>query len=858
MTGVQESYYSERYRKMVEAMIKFDFRFQTIARFLLVSVLFVSLGICGAGAATLKAVTIGDDPGTVTISLSEKVPFKVIRVDDREVLIALKNIDRARMVSKKGKPGSVIKDVAVEELSGGVIALVVTGSRRFDSVGSAWDKTGSNLVVQLKEKGKPKKIPTPGKKQPQRAKKAAVSKPSQKPSQKPAKVASVVKQAPAGAKVKKPGKLDYVPVKRAASIFQGDINDILIEAEVPGCGSKEMEKAVNFLKQESWEEGGDLLNTIIGQGSASCLEPAYYLRAYAGLMAAGVDDYQKNLTAIRLFQDALVAYPDSDLLPFALAGLGILQTRLKNPAAAEGFFAIIRDHHRDYPGLAQVLYNLGLIYEEKGYNEQALAYYKEVFEKLPENAYVVDAGLGVGKMLFKKRFYIDSLNTLSHLLKSNPEKTYDSPELLRSIGDANFELGRTAPARENLTRVMNLFPDIPGKDMIMARIAETYAIEKNDKRAESIYRLVIDTYPGGEGFLNSSMGLAILLTDLEEKKAIYSMVKEDFSEHKLASVAMIRLAEIYAQEGEYAKCIEEIETLLATHPQGLRYEAVKLMQRAYEALFDKQLGEGRYPDVLERFEKKHVILDRMESRSVYLTVGLAYLEARLYEQAFNQLIKAYKLFKRDSRSDSLLFGLGVAMDETDRKDDALRILTGFVKRYPKSANLSEASVRMGNILTGKKKFARAAESFDRAYGATSDRIQKGEILAWKSEVYKAQDDWPQASTLLTRAANEFAMAPGDNSDLLSSTYTRLGESFLEQKLYVKAADAFVLALKFGGGGEARADIGFMLGDAYQKANVLEKARKAFEKIAALDDSIWSRLAKERLATLDLAEKVKNS
>ncbi|MBI9087747.1 MAG: tetratricopeptide repeat protein [Desulfobacterium sp.] len=835
-------------------MIKFDFSFQTIARFLLVSVLFVFLGICRAGAATLKAVTIGDDPGTVTISLSEKVPFKVIRVDGREVLIALKNIDSARMVSRKGKPGSVIKDVSVEELPGGVFALVVTGSRRFDSVGSAWDKTGSNLVVRLNEKGKPKTPPVPDKVQPQRAKKAAVAKPAPKP----AKVASVVKPVPPVSKVKKTAKRDYVPVKRAASIFQGDITDILLKANVQGCRSGEMEKAINLLKRELWTEGGDLLDTLIGQGGASCLEPAYYLRAYAGLMAGDVDDYQKNLTAIRLFQDALVAYPDSDLLPFALAGMGILQTRLKNPAAAEGFFAIIRDHYKDYPGLAQVLYHLGRIYEEKGYNEQALAYYKEVYEKLPENVYVVDAGLGVGKMLFKKRFYIDSLNTLSHLLKSNPEKTYDSPELLLSIGEANFELGRTVPARENLTRVLNLFPDIPGKDMIMTRIAETYAIEKNDKRAESIYRLVIDTYPGGEGFLNSSMGLAILLTDLGEKKNIYSMVKEDFSEHKLASVAMIRLAEIYAQEGEYAKCIEEIESLLATHPQGLRYEAVKLMQRAYEALFDKQLGGGRYPDVLDRFEKKHVLLDRMESRSIYLTVGLAYLEARLHEQAFNQLIKAYKLFKRNARPESLLFGLGVAMDETGRRDDALRILTGFVKRYPKSANLSPAAVRMGILLTDKKKFARAAKSFDRAYVAARDRLQKGKVLARKSEVYKAQNDWPQVSTLLARATKEFGMAPGDNFEVLSTTYTRLGESFLEQKLYVKAADAFVLALKFGGGDGARADIGFMLGDAYQKANVLEKARKAFEKIVALDDSIWSRLAKERLATLDLAEKVKNS
>ena len=50
----------------------------------------------------------------------------------------------------------------------------------------------------------------------------------------------------------------------------------------------------------------------------------------------------------------------------------------------------------------------------------------------------------------------------------------------------------------------------------------------------------------------------------------------------------------------------------------------------------------------------------------------------------------------------------------------------------------------------------------------------------------------------------------------------------------------------------------MVGDAYQKGNVPAKAREAFEKVVATDDSIWARMAKERLDTLDLADRVKRS
>jgi len=290
----------------------------------------------------------------------------------------------------------------------------------------------------------------------------------------------------------------------------------------------------------------------------------------------------------------------------------------------------------------------------------------------------------------------------------------------------------------------------------------------------------------------------------------------------------------------------------------LRYEAVKLMQRAYEALFDKKLKDGSYPEVLNIFEKKHVLLDGMESGKIHLTVGLSYLAGRLYGQAFNQLTKAYKLYGQNQWPESLLFGLGTAMDETDRKNDALSTFSGFVKRFPASDKFSEASFRMGDILVDKKEFAKAVTSFDLAYGASHDPIEKGNILVHKGRVYKAQNNWPQVSDLLIMAAREFALAPGTNYQLISNTHTQIGESYLEQKLYLKAADAFVMALKLGDKKEPRADIGFMLGDAYQKANILKKARAEFEKIASMDDSIWSKLAKERLATLDLAQKAENS
>jgi tetratricopeptide (TPR) repeat protein len=105
---------------------------------------------------------------------------------------------------------------------------------------------------------------------------------------------------------------------------------------------------------------------------------------------------------------------------------------------------------------------------------------------------------------------------------------------------------------------------------------------------------------------------------------------------------------------------------------------------------------------------------------------------------------------------------------------------------------------------------------------------------------------------------DFAAAPGANYDILAVAYKTLGNTYLSLESYVQAADAFSKALNFSEGNRAKANLGFLLGDAYQKGNSIKKAKEAFEQVAGNSDSVWARLARQRLTTLELAETVINS
>ncbi len=842
----------------------------------------------------VKNILIRDNPLSVEFDVTGRAPVKVIRISDKEVLVAIKNVVLARGVKVQGAENPALSSVSVEALDGNVLAVVVTAKKAYEKIGSSFDRSNTRLTVALEQKAAPvspppkpvpesepspvlesasKKVPGPAMDKPvparsdenipvtgKKTESAPVPEDINKTPSVPVQPKTESKSDPGVKQIATSSDPPvYVPPKRTRSEFRGDISDIHRGSDpLLGCDSRAIGNALLLIKKELYTDAYKILDQYLFQENFSCLEQVYYLKAYVYYKGIKDGDYAKLIRAERMFQDALVSYSQSRYIPFAYAAMGMIQSRLKNNSAAEGYFNIVRQAYPDYTGMPEIEYYLAGIYDEKGYTEKALKLYKQVFESPLDNNYIFSAGLGYGKALFDKRQYFDALSILNYVVKNDIKKVYESSDLLMYTANANFELGLSTAARENFVRAMNLFPDIPDRDMVLSKVGDAFGMENNDDKALKIYELVREKFPDTPGFINASIGIARYLKTDPEKIQIYEMVKTRFPENTYARIAMMRLAEIYQKNGEYDKCIKEIEDLLSTHPRGLRYEAVKLMQRAYEALFKDQLKADEFTSVLNRYESEHVRLDKMSSRLIGFRVGTAYLEAGLYEEAFNQLISSYKRYKRSERPPELLFGLGIAMDESGRDEDALKLFASFSKRFPKNRNRVEALTRMGRIHYEKNRTAEADAVFKKAYAVSKNPVDRGGILMYHSDVYEKKGDLQAASRLREQAVKAYASAPGNQYDHLARSYKALGTTYLELKSYVKAAEAYAKALDFSQGERAKANLGFLLGDAYQKGNIMDKAKAAYEHVAQTYDSVWARMAQQRLTTLDLAGKMINS
>ncbi|WP_158406144.1 tetratricopeptide repeat protein [Desulfobacula toluolica] len=814
----------------------------------------------------IKNVQIQDNPLSVKIFVTQKVPVKLIQVEKKEILVAFKNVKLEKGFKIKGNGRSSIKDIAIENLQGNVMAFILTGYRPYGYIKSGFNTSDLSFFINLEKKdndqGRQKKVVKKS------AVKSAVALKQQLSQKEKAKENIQSSSSPGTLKdvakplLKKPAKIltgsVHIPSKREKGKYNGDISDLVHFIEKMGCDSKQIANCLLFLKKNLYEEALDVLDQYVSQENFTCLEQVSFLKAYAFYLGVKKGDFNQLVKAQRFFQDALVSYPDSSLVPYGYAAIGMIQKKINNISVAEGYFNIVKQGYPEYSGLAEILYNLADIYDQKGYEDKALTYYKKVFEDAMENSYIPDAGIGYGKALFKKRQYLDALEVLNYVVQSNPGKVYASHELLLHIGNADFEVGRIKTARQTLTRVLNLFPEIEDRDLVLSKIGDTYGMENNHEKAIRVYELVREKFPDSQGYIASSIGIARYLKEDQGKIDIYTMIKNKFPENKFARISMMRLAEIYQANGEYNKCITEIEDLLSTHPRGLRYEAVKLMQKAYEALFEKQLKSDEYTKVLNRYELEHTKIDKMGSKQIALSVGLAYLQAKLYEESFNHLINAYKQYKRSSRSPELLFGLGVAMDESGRDDDALKLFDAFSKRFPEDRHRVEALLRSGDIYLAKEKYKLSSACFNEACKISKTHLDKGKILMLHSNVYEKKGDMDITSNLREKAVKELALASGENYEVLTHAYKQLGGTYRSLKKYIKSADAYLKALSFSENDRERATLGFLLGDAYQKGNIIPKAKAAFKQVVTSYDSVWAKLSQQRLNTLELAQMLQNS
>ncbi len=802
----------------------------------------------------IKSVKFEKDIDRLSVGLTRRPAFKVILIDSKEVMIAFRDVSVSKDVKAKLESKTRIERIHFNMQQNNVGALVVNTKTDIRTVESRWIDSTETLVVKFNWSSTPirkkkSKIPVKGKGDLKRKKK---------------KVA--VKIVPETSRTIQEEDIAPEPIKPEPVVHlkksnvSGSIDDLIDEVADTQCGKTgDVKVAVDYCKKKRWKEAMGILEAIVeNSASSECLETAYYLRGYAFLMMNEKMKGQRHLEVATVFQEAISYYSSSKYIPYGMSALGKMFMAVGNYDEAMGYYKILLSDYKEFRGMPEVKYSLGLIQAKKKKYKAAISAFKEVIKKYPHSRVFLETKIELGKALFEINNFSESLRALNQVMESIPSRIYESSDLLLCMGNSYYHTGKYKNARKFLSEAVNFFPEIESKHVVLSRIGDTYMDQGQEDKAKKVFEFVIDKFPGTDGFVISSMRMARSLESPEEKERIYKDIINRFPENPMSNLALLRLAELKYNEKEFSKSIETAKQLLAKRSRSLRKEALYIMERAYTSDFENLLKEGDYLNMLELYEKDRRVIDRFENPELSFMVGKGYLRAHLFERAHDSLKTAYGDFENEKRSADLIFSLGVSMQESGRQDDALDMMDRYVRFFSKGKNIVDVYFRKGSILLNKKNYAKAVKNYQQAFRRSGNDGETVKILLDQSRAYKGLGDIKKQSSLLVKAINILSSSPTNYAERLNHAYRQLGEAYMQQKAYPKATNAYIMVKKFSMKDQEYPDISYKLGESYQKSNFIKQAATAYNEVIASGDSFWGKLAEEKLKGITLEQRMKKS
>ncbi|MCG8471117.1 MAG: tetratricopeptide repeat protein [Desulfobacterales bacterium] len=799
----------------------------------LAAMLLLAMGGSGrAFAAHVTDVTLSRSPLGIVFTLTEAVPSKVMKIDDHELLIALKGAslpgEMLRSISSRGM------HLSTAQQTPGVTTLLLHTNRTIVSINNRW--SGPQLTLSLKLKDEIRHLTSPLHKSA-----AEVLTPSQV-------LGSKERDKKADGKGKK------LVVQNG---FTGTVDDLLLEVKSTLCSEMvAVERILGLLNSGAWgraekELRVELSRQDLSRGCAEALEALLLLTLFRESDSRGEHAGQVDLPG--KFNDFISRFPDSVYMPYLLSMLGQIYEGLGDHSMAEGYFKVVLEDYPGFPAAAGTLFKLGQLLRRTDRASEAVFLLARV-EKLGDTlSFAQEARKEYALALYDTGDFGLSQVLFETLMAQGEEAVWKDPELLLYSGNSALRAGHRAVARKHFLAFINLFPDAQGAGMALESVGESWVDDGEPERATPFFKLVIQRYPESEAEVVASVRLAEQLQDRDEKEALYRRVIDGFPEHPLARLSMLRMAALFDESGEYIQGVEMVKKLLAAGAGGLRSEAYARMEVAVLGLFKSWLDQKDYVSLIAFYEKERRLLIKLENPDIFLLSGEAFMAAHLHGSAAEEMERAIVLsLKRvrwsgKKRLASLYLKLGRALDEGERKREAKKVLGRYLDQYPKNPGCGEASFRLGRILFEEGKTVKAELLFQKSLALEGGALSR----LWLSRCRETLGDLSGASFRLEEAIALFEKEEPQPRTTLFNAIRRLGDVSMKLGRFQDAVAAYSRAEKFAAKGSSSQELRFLQADALMRGGEKKRAIALYRQVAASDDEFWAGMATERLRSMEL-------
>ena len=577
------------------------------------------------------------------------------------------------------------------------------------------------------------------------------------------------------------------------------------------------------------------------------------------------DDFLKITDS---YQTALTFYPDSSQAPRVKLMLGMAYMKMDFLNEAVSYFKEVAREYPDtmYAPLANTF--LGEMYLNLGKRELAKAAFDTALAANAGGSLFLNAYYKLGLSFYQDGLFSESTEVFKEIVKRDPEFYVNHPEILTYLGEGYFYLGRYDLARAFIFHSLNMMPEQPDADILMARLGDSYKADGLDKDAVKMYSLDVSLHPDSAGALISRMRLAdygalrVLFPKDEifmnlERGALAAMLElyqgilNTEQESPLLELAMFKLGQIYLKRENYPKALEVFKDMLGKYPQGtLAEEALRLAS-------DSVLNQLRILYQLQRDEelirfyadnKQYVSQDAWPEVRHYL--GIAYARLNKPEES-TELLEANKGFSDDERE--RLLTLGRSYLKLGRYEKAAQNLNEYREKYPDDDQVPNTYLEQARLEMTLGYDDLALDHLEKAVAQRPAWNDDPEVQEMLARLYMKKGDLEQGVAAMEKTIEFLKEDPGA-ADRLFLAYARLGQAYLDLGETAKAEQAFDAALAVDTKKRPPENI-YLMAQGYRQLELPEKYKETLSLLLKSPQPFWRDAAQQELEAWTPGEKI---
>ena len=341
-------------------------------------------------------------------------------------------------------------------------------------------------------------------------------------------------------------------------------------------------------------------------------DPAWFLLGDAYFEMGLPDNFIAATDAWRL---ALDTFPDSFTAPRAAFMLGEANRLMDYRNEAAGFFKLCAETYPEsnYGSLA-VLRAADMLLL-MGQTDEARATLAPLLELGTSNLFGRLALVRSAMADYQDTLYSQACESFREALDADPSIFQLYPDMLYALGDSYSYLNRPDLTIQFLEHALNLMPDHPKTDVMLARIGNANQAIGRTGEAISYFNLAKDRFPDRDGGLVSQIRLADMgalraffspeqVFDALDRGArqatvrMYDKIIGQASESPLLQLAYLKIGQAQAADGENGEAIKWLRDLVTKYPKGvLMDEAKPILSRAVVNEAQKRYDLGQFDQV---------------------------------------------------------------------------------------------------------------------------------------------------------------------------------------------------------------------------------------------------------------------